>query len=90
MLFGSRQNGTAHCDLASVGSWSPAFGFIPLTRLRLIHRASIPSFPLYSVYIMNHETPKGRTLSGDEVAKHNSQESCWVIVNDAAYDVTGW
>jgi len=38
---------------------------------------------------MNHEAPQGRTLSGDEVSKHNSQESCWVIVNDAAYDVTG-
>ena len=28
------------------------------------------------------------TLSGDEVAKHNSRESCWVIVHGKAYDVT--
>lgn len=38
---------------------------------------------------MNHEQPKGKALSGDEIAKHNSQESCWVIVNKHAYDVTG-
>lgn len=27
-------------------------------------------------------------LTGDEVAKHNSKESCWVIVHGKAYDVT--
>jgi L-lactate dehydrogenase (cytochrome) len=27
-------------------------------------------------------------LSGQEVAKHNSKESCWVIVHGKAYDVT--
>nr|POF13110.1 cytochrome b2, mitochondrial [Quercus suber] len=27
-------------------------------------------------------------LRGDEVAKHNSRESCWVIVHGKAYDVT--
>jgi len=27
-------------------------------------------------------------LSGEEVAKHNSEESCWVIVHGKAYDVT--
>jgi len=38
---------------------------------------------------MNHEKPTGPRMSGEEVAKHNSQESCWVIVNGLAYDVTG-
>jgi len=38
---------------------------------------------------MNHEKPTGKRMSGEEVAKHNSQESCWVIVNGLAYDVTG-
>ncbi|KAF4624279.1 hypothetical protein G7Y89_g13897 [Cudoniella acicularis] len=28
------------------------------------------------------------TLTGQEVAKHNSRESCWVIVHGKAYDVT--
>ncbi|KEZ41122.1 Nitrate reductase (NADH) [Scedosporium apiospermum] len=28
------------------------------------------------------------TLTGDDVAKHNSAESCWVIVHGKAYDVT--
>ena len=27
-------------------------------------------------------------LKGDEVAKHASAESCWVIVHGKAYDVT--
>lgn len=38
---------------------------------------------------MNHEQPSGKRLNGEEVAKHNSQDSCWVIVNGMAYDVTG-
>ncbi|KAI0639264.1 FMN-dependent dehydrogenase-domain-containing protein [Trametes polyzona] len=29
-----------------------------------------------------------RTFSLDEVAKHNSQSSCWVIIKDKVYDVT--
>jgi cytochrome b involved in lipid metabolism len=28
------------------------------------------------------------TLTGEEIAKHNSRESCWVIVHGKAYDVT--
>lgn len=27
-------------------------------------------------------------LTGAEVAKHNSKDSCWVIVHGKAYDVT--
>ncbi|KEF59263.1 L-lactate dehydrogenase (cytochrome) [Exophiala aquamarina CBS 119918] len=34
------------------------------------------------------ERPDVGTLTGDEVAKHNSRESCWVIVHGKAYDVT--
>ena len=40
---------------------------------------------------MNHdegEKPEVGDLTGDEVAKHNSRESCWVIVHGKAYDVT--
>ncbi|KAL7285641.1 hypothetical protein ACG7TL_000746 [Trametes sanguinea] len=29
-----------------------------------------------------------RTLTLDEVSKHNSQSSCWVIIKDKVYDVT--
>ncbi|KAK3709853.1 hypothetical protein LTR37_010683 [Vermiconidia calcicola] len=29
-----------------------------------------------------------QALNGEEVAKHNSKESCWVIVHGKAYDVT--
>ena len=32
--------------------------------------------------------PKEQQLNGEEVAKHNSRESCWVIVHGKAYDVT--
>lgn len=28
------------------------------------------------------------SLKGDEIAKHNSRESCWVIIHGKAYDVT--
>lgn len=34
------------------------------------------------------EKPEVGTLTGDEVAKHNSRDSCWVIVHGKAYDVT--
>jgi hypothetical protein len=40
---------------------------------------------------MNHDEgskPEVGSLTGDEVAKHNSKDSCWVIVHGKAYDVT--
>ncbi|KAI9700627.1 MAG: hypothetical protein M1836_001994 [Candelina mexicana] len=38
---------------------------------------------------MNHnDDQQDVKLHGDEVAKHNSRESCWVIVHGRAYDVT--
>lgn len=41
---------------------------------------------------MNHESndqqPKEQKLSGEEVAKHNSDKDCWVIIHGRAYDVT--
>ncbi|KAI4108423.1 MAG: hypothetical protein L6R37_001027 [Teloschistes peruensis] len=40
---------------------------------------------------MNHEPekqPKSQKLSGTEVAKHNSDSDCWVIIHGKAYDVT--
>jgi L-lactate dehydrogenase (cytochrome) len=40
---------------------------------------------------MNHddgEKPEVGDLTGEEVAKHNSKDSCWVIVHGKAYDVT--
>ena len=38
---------------------------------------------------MNHQDEQqDNKLSGEEVAKHNSRESCWVIVHGKAYDVT--
>ena len=27
-------------------------------------------------------------LTGDDIAQHNSKDSCWVIVHGKAYDVT--
>lgn len=30
----------------------------------------------------------GPKLTGEEIQKHNSRESCWVILHDKAYDVT--
>lgn len=39
---------------------------------------------------MNHSSNDTQAvkLTGDEVAKHNSKDSCWVIVHGRAYDVT--
>ena len=41
---------------------------------------------------MNREEDKQSTqeqkLTGEEIAKHNSRESCWVIIHGKAYDVT--
>ncbi|MCJ1350845.1 MAG: hypothetical protein MMC33_000826 [Icmadophila ericetorum] len=40
---------------------------------------------------MNRESqqePKSNKLSGEEVAKHNNQKDCWVIIHGKAYDVT--
>ncbi|EME76964.1 uncharacterized protein MYCFIDRAFT_61252 [Pseudocercospora fijiensis CIRAD86] len=41
---------------------------------------------------MNHEDPnkqpKSKQLTGEEIAQHNSRESCWVIIHGKGYDVT--
>ncbi|KAF2843306.1 hypothetical protein M501DRAFT_1005904 [Patellaria atrata CBS 101060] len=39
---------------------------------------------------MNHPSndAQSKKLTGKEVAKHNSRESCWVIIHGRAYDVT--
>jgi L-lactate dehydrogenase (cytochrome) len=39
---------------------------------------------------MNHKdsNSQGKQLSGEDIAKHNSRESCWVIIHGKAYDVT--
>ncbi|KAF2745471.1 hypothetical protein M011DRAFT_406276 [Sporormia fimetaria CBS 119925] len=39
---------------------------------------------------MNHDSNKtqAKKLTGADIAKHNSRDSCWVIVHGRAYDVT--
>lgn len=40
---------------------------------------------------MNHEPrkqPKSEQLDGEDVAKHNNDSDCWVIIHGKAYDVT--
>ncbi|KAK5169731.1 uncharacterized protein LTR77_005709 [Saxophila tyrrhenica] len=36
----------------------------------------------------DQQQPPEQKLSGEEIAKHNSRESCWVIIHGRAYDVT--
>ncbi|KAK5092388.1 hypothetical protein LTR16_007731, partial [Cryomyces antarcticus] len=31
---------------------------------------------------------QSKKLTGEQVAEHNSRESCWVIIHGCAYDVT--
>ncbi len=38
---------------------------------------------------MNRQPPsESAKLSGEEIRKHCSKESCWVIIHGRAYDVT--
>ncbi|OCL11303.1 hypothetical protein AOQ84DRAFT_336124 [Glonium stellatum] len=39
---------------------------------------------------MNHDSnnTQSQKLTGAEIAKHNSRESCWVVIHGRAYDVT--
>lgn len=39
---------------------------------------------------MNHDSNDTQKvkLRGDDVAKHDNKDSCWVIVHGRAYDVT--
>lgn len=39
---------------------------------------------------MNHDSndTQSKKLTGEQVAEHNSKESCWVIIHGRAYDVT--
>jgi L-lactate dehydrogenase (cytochrome) len=37
---------------------------------------------------MNHDEKRAGGLNGQEIAKHNNRESCWVIIHNKAYDVT--
>jgi L-lactate dehydrogenase (cytochrome) len=57
--------------------------------LRVIDSSSLPKQPSNSA-IMNHNSndTQEKKLTGAEVAKHNSRESCWVILHGRAYDVT--
>jgi len=34
------------------------------------------------------QAPSSQKLSGTEIAKHNSKQSCWVVIHGKAYDVT--
>ncbi|KXT09264.1 hypothetical protein AC579_2133 [Pseudocercospora musae] len=35
-----------------------------------------------------NKQPASKQLTGEEIAQHNSRESCWVIIHGKAYDVT--
>lgn len=34
------------------------------------------------------EEQQAEKLTGEEIAKHSSKDSCWVIIHGKAYDVT--
>lgn len=39
---------------------------------------------------MNHSSNDNQAvkLTGEEIAKHNNKDDCWVIIHGRAYDVT--
>lgn len=50
----------------------------------------LESPPLIAPAAMNRSSNNTQAvqLTGEEIAKHNSKDSCWVIVHGRAYDVT--
>lgn len=52
------------------------------------HSTSIDDGIYIRIRISGKDTDATMTLTGAEVAGHNSKDSCWVIVHGKAYDVT--
>ncbi len=56
--------------------------------LKLIERTTLRPLSKTQIFPTDISLTKSEMISGAEVAKHNSREDCWVIVNGKAYDVT--
>jgi cytochrome b involved in lipid metabolism len=65
-------------------------GLTPALQPRYAESPTQVSIKLGYTINMNHPSNNTQAvkLTGEEVAKHNNAESCWVIVHGRAYDVT--
>jgi len=69
--------------------------FTPPNRLLIVqprYLEPLNKVPVELEHALNMNRPSNNTqavkLTGEEVAKHNNADSCWVIVHGRAYDVT--
>lgn len=74
------------CGSALCRLWSSSLFFLYLNHCPVVSSRNIQA----RTDTMNRDQtqPTSEKLSGEEIAKHNSRESCWVIIHGKAYDVT--
>ena len=85
------------CLLRDTGSnkpgmkWTLAPVTVPLLALLTSgHIDNVATPPAKSQGFTLCMSKMAKTFTKEEVAKHSSEESCWIIINKKVYDVTNW